>query len=140
VEITAKPAGRRVFRLAFGRGGAKIAPMNKEELKEAKQQLLAEKESIEKELARFRETLDFGDDIDHGEEESDESEEMGNYLSVKKSQDARLEQIEKALGKIAAGTYGICDNCGGVIEKEILKVNPESLLCRSCKMKATGKK
>ncbi len=114
--------------------------MNKEELKEAKQQLLAEKESIEKELARFRETLDFGDDIDHGEEESDESEEMGNYLSVKKSQDARLEQIEKALGKIAAGTYGICDNCGGVIEKEILKVNPESLLCRSCKMKATGKK
>ncbi len=114
--------------------------MNKDELKEAEKRLLAEKAVIEKDMARFKETLDFGDDIDHGEEESDESEEMGNYLSVKKSQDARLEQIEKALGKIASGTYGVCENCGAKIDGELLKVNPESLLCRDCKLKAVSKK
>ena len=114
--------------------------MNKEELKEAEKHLLSEKALIEKDMAQFKETLDFGDDIDHGEEESDESEEMGNYLSVKKSQDTRLEQIEKALGKIRGGTYGICESCGAAIDKEILKVNPESLLCRNCKLKTADRK
>ncbi len=114
--------------------------MNKEELKEAEKRLIAEKVAIEKDMARFKETLDFGDDIDHGEEESDESEEMGNYLSVKKSQDARLEQIEKALGKIKDGSYGVCENCGAIIEKEVLAANPESLLCRKCKLKAAPRR
>ncbi len=114
--------------------------MNKEELVKAEKRLIAEKEAIEKDMARFKETLDFGDDIDHGEEESDESEERGNYLSVKKSQDARLEQIEKALQKIKDGTYGICENCGKPIEAKILEVNPESLLCRACKLKTSPRR
>ena len=117
----------------------KYRRMTKEELKEIEHKLLAEKAAIEKEMTRFKETLDFGDDIDHGEEESDESEEMGNYLSVKRSQDARLEQINKALQKIKDGTYGVCEGCGGTIEKEVLKADPESLLCKKCKLKADGR-
>lgn len=111
--------------------------MNKTELEDIKKQLLDEKAAIQKDMARFKETLDFGDDIDHGEEESDESEEMGNYLSVKKSQDARLEQIEKALVKIEEGTYGICELCGSPIDAAVLKADPESLWCRACKLKAS---
>ncbi len=113
--------------------------MTKEDLKEIEQKLLAEKAAIEKDMARFKETLDFGDDIDHGEEESDESEEMGNYLSVKRSQDARLEQIGRALQKIKDGAYGTCEKCGQPIEREVIKADPESLLCRECKLKAAGR-
>lgn len=88
---------------------------------------------IEKEIEKLKESLDFGDDVDHYEEETDEVEEMGNYLGVKKTQDARLKQIVKALAKIKNGTYGICEKCGKPIEKKILEIDPESLLCKSCK-------
>ncbi len=95
--------------------------------------MIFEKEKIEKELIKLKETLDFGDDTDHYEEETDEAEEMGNYLGIKRTQDARLEQIKKALQKIKNGTYGKCDKCGGEIEQRILDVDPESLYCKNCK-------
>lgn len=107
--------------------------MTKEELKKIEGKLLAEKLKIEKEVEKLKEGLDFGDDTDHYEEETDEVEEMGNYLGVKKTQDARLKQIGKALAKIKDGTYGTCDKCGKPIEKKILEIDPESLLCKDCK-------
>ncbi len=100
---------------------------------EIKRRLEAEKKEIEEELAKFKETLDFGDESDHLEEESDESEEMGTYLGVKKTQDARLGAINRALEKIQSGTYGSCERCGKPIEQEILDIDPESALCKSCK-------
>lgn len=113
--------------------------MNQEEIKSVEERLIAERAAIEKDMAHLKETLDFGHDIDHGEEESDESEEMGNYLSVKRSQDARLERIKRSLEKIKSGTYGTCENCGASIDKEVLAIDPESLLCRACKLKAVGR-
>ncbi|MCL4400027.1 hypothetical protein M1506_01995 [Patescibacteria group bacterium] len=108
--------------------------MNKEEIKKLKEKLLSEKKLIEENMKRFESELDFGDDTDHMEEEADEVEEMTNYLSVKDNQDKRLKQIEVALERIENGTYGICDKCGGKIEKEILEIDPESMLCKKCKM------
>ncbi len=107
--------------------------MTRDNLKEVEERLIFEKEKIEKELIKLKETLDFGDDTDHYEEETDEAEEMGNYLGIKRTQDARLEQIKKALQKIKNGTYGKCDKCGGEIEQRILDVDPESLYCKNCK-------
>ena len=109
--------------------------MNKEELKKLEEKLLDEKKLIEANLKRFESELDFGDDIDHGEEEADEAEETESFLSIKENQDKRLKQIENALRKIQNGTYGICEECGGKIEKEILDIDPESSLCKSCKIK-----
>ena len=108
--------------------------MNKEELKKIEEKLIEEKKLIEANLKRFESELDFGDDTDHMEEEADEIEETANFLSVKENQDKRLEQIETALERIKNGTYGICTECGGAIEKEVLAVDPESLLCKKCKV------
>lgn len=110
--------------------------MNKEYLKKIEEKLLSEKLSIEKDLEKMKEGLDFGSDVDNFDEESDEAEEMGNYLGVKKTQDARLNQIERAIQKIKEGTYGICEKCGRPIEAEILDIYPESLLCKNCKREA----
>jgi len=41
-------------------------------------------------------------------------------------------RIERALEKIAEGSYGICDNCGSAIPQGRLDAAPESVLCVSC--------
>ncbi len=107
----------------------------KQEWEKIAERLQKEKTEIEEELSNLKTTLDFGDETDHLEEESDESEEIGNYLGIKKLQDARLEQINRALGKIKDGSYGKCEKCGMAIEQKILDIDPESLLCKACKLK-----
>jgi DnaK suppressor protein len=42
------------------------------------------------------------------------------------------ERIERALEKLADGTYGVCDRCGQPIPAGRLKVAPESVLCVAC--------
>jgi len=50
-----------------------------------------------------------------------------------------LKKIEKALQKIADGTYGICEMCGNCISYERLKLRPVAELCISCKLKQEQK-
>ncbi len=44
-----------------------------------------------------------------------------------------LAQIERALARMDAGTYGVCARCGNVIPAERLEAMPEAELCVSCK-------
>lgn len=44
-----------------------------------------------------------------------------------------LGKIDKALEKIAEGTYGLCENCGEPISADRLKALPYVLLCIKCK-------
>ncbi len=44
----------------------------------------------------------------------------------------RLELIEAALEKIAAGTYGLCEECGSRIRKGRLEYIPETPYCVEC--------
>ena len=41
--------------------------------------------------------------------------------------------VDKALAKIAAGTYGICEKCGEPIPRERLRALPYAALCVRCK-------
>lgn len=92
-----------------------------------------EERKLLEELSHLKDNLDFGDDIDSMEEETNETEEFGNMLSVKSSLDDRLRRVREALGRIADGTYGICSSCAGPIEPEILEADATSTLCRACK-------
>jgi DnaK suppressor protein len=44
----------------------------------------------------------------------------------------RLEEIDAALERVAAGTYGICESCGGPIVPERLEARPTARTCVSC--------
>jgi DnaK suppressor protein len=44
-----------------------------------------------------------------------------------------LEQIDDALRRMDAGTYGICERCGERIEPERLEALPYAQLCMDCK-------
>lgn len=45
----------------------------------------------------------------------------------------QLEDVDAALAKIEAGTYGTCSNCGKQIPTARLEARPESVLCVECK-------
>lgn len=46
-----------------------------------------------------------------------------------------LDQNERALARMADGTYGICESCGQPIAKGRLQAHPGATLCVSCKAK-----
>lgn len=45
-------------------------------------------------------------------------------------------QVERALAKLADGSYGLCDACGDPIPAGRLQARPESVLCVSCAQRA----
>jgi len=44
-----------------------------------------------------------------------------------------LSKIDKALGKIKEGNFGICEECGDEIHPKRLEARPETSLCIKCK-------
>jgi DnaK suppressor protein len=50
-------------------------------------------------------------------------------LWLANDQKQRLAQIDQALARIAAGTFGICSACGNAIAEERMEANPLATLC-----------
>ena len=55
-----------------------------------------------------------------------------NDVGVVDSLNASMERVERALEKLAEGTYGTCDVCGGEIPHGRLDAQPESVMCVAC--------
>jgi DnaK suppressor protein len=108
--------------------------MNDDQLKKYKLALEKERAEIVVEIARDEKPVDFGGDIDHGDEESDRSEQVGDQLAAAKDLQDRVNEIDLALEKIQSGNYGVCERCGKPIEHAIFEIDPESRLCRECKL------
>lgn len=108
--------------------------MSKKDLKKLQSLLTKDKKKLEKRVAKLKH-VDFGDDIDSGEEEADEVEEMVTNKALLILFEKRLKGINDALVKISKGTYGICEECGKEISVKLLRVDPESKLCQNCKIK-----
>jgi len=43
-----------------------------------------------------------------------------------------LGQVNDALAKLDKGTYGLCDDCGGTVDRARLKALPYAALCIQC--------
>jgi DnaK suppressor protein len=67
------------------------------------------------------------------EEEATESFELERRLSLEKRLREQLAEVEHALKKFENGTYGLCDNCGQLINPERLEALPQASLCLDCK-------
>lgn len=53
-------------------------------------------------------------------------------LSLMASEEGTLEQVEEALQRIRAKTYGFCEECEGVISKKRLEAIPFASMCIRC--------
>lgn len=56
--------------------------------------------------------------------------------AVDESARSELRQIERALERLEAGTYGLCEQCGKRIGAERLRVVPYATRCRDCAAEA----
>ena len=67
------------------------------------------------------------------EEGADEASELEKRLALEKQLEESLSEVEHALQKYEAGTYGPCDSCGQPIEQARLEAIPQASLCMKCK-------
>jgi DnaK suppressor protein len=114
--------------------------MTSEDLRRLTAMLEEEQVQIESELAEFavRNPLikdDYVTHIEPAENSEEKAEKLADY-AVNKSEEevleTRLRDVEKALERIEAETYGICSKCGLEIELERLEALPSANLCATC--------
>ena len=60
-------------------------------------------------------------------------------IGILQNSEAELCDIDLALAKIDAGTYGTCEGCGSRISKGRLKALPFARLCIECKQADEGR-
>ena len=97
--------------------------------------LHAKKAELEERLGRFTAVPEPGANLSFGKRIGDgtsEAIDRLNQIGVGNSLVARHERIDRALHKLAAGTYGTCDVCGQPIDSRRLNAAPESVTCVSC--------
>ncbi|PIQ70269.1 hypothetical protein COS55_01475 [Candidatus Shapirobacteria bacterium CG03_land_8_20_14_0_80_40_19] len=80
--------------------------------------------------------------LDNAAIDTDASEQFGhvNVEGLRKEIDKTLIQIRKALTRIKIGKYGICEDCGKMIDTDRLMVFPAATKCVLCEKKKSGKK
>jgi len=71
----------------------------------------------------------------HPGDEGSETFEKEKSLAIQGNLEVILDEIDQALRKFEAGTYGKCEECGKEIPFERLEVRPQSTLCIQCKSK-----
>lgn len=71
----------------------------------------------------------------HPGDEGTETFEKEASLAMQGNLEVILDEIDHALHKMEAGTYGRCDECGNEIPFERLEVRPQATLCIQCKSK-----
>ncbi len=103
---------------------------------------------LELELTRLRaEIADAEEEIadllrDAGDGAGDDQADAGtktfereHEMSLAANSRDMLDQTERALARIDAGTYGVCEFCGNPIGKRRLQAFPRATLCMSCKQR-----
>ncbi len=82
-------------------------------------------------LKRDQSTEGSGDEADAGSKTFEREHEM----SLANNSRDLLVQVERALGRLDAGTYGRCEECGNAIPKARLQAFPRATLCVACKQR-----
>ena len=114
--------------------------MNTEKLEYFRGILQGEKRSLLEEAGKTvsemtSDTTNFPDPTDRATQESDRSFE----LRIRDRERRLINKIQEALGRIDAGTFGVCDVCEEDISEARLKARPVTTLCIDCKMEQEKK-
>ncbi|HET9309762.1 MAG TPA: TraR/DksA family transcriptional regulator [Actinomycetota bacterium] len=70
---------------------------------------------------------------------SHNTEERSRLISVARALRSNLHDVDRALAKLDAGTYGTCERCGRPIAPERLDALPWATLCIDCKQEGTSR-
>jgi DnaK suppressor protein len=107
--------------------------------------LETEKKHIQDELGQLNssQTMDDrreGSPFGKREEEATESMELEKRLALENRFNSLLAEVERALQKLEAGTYGFCDMCNTAIDPARMEALPQAILCLNCRQKVKNAK
>jgi DnaK suppressor protein len=114
------------------------SPFGKKELTDIKQLLQKEREELEKQFTEIEQSSfgtnqsELSGEVSFDEEYADSGTftfERERDLSLSNNIRDLIEKIDRALVRIDAGTYGLCERCGKPIEKARIKALPYASLC-----------
>ncbi|WP_308436795.1 TraR/DksA family transcriptional regulator [Streptomyces poonensis] len=116
-------------------------PWTPEEVAEARAELESEAMRLRTELDASERAL-AGLMRDSGDGAGDDQADTGaknitreHEMALAQNSREMLEQTERALERLDAGTYGLCENCGKPIGKARMQAFPRATLCVECKQK-----
>ncbi|GAA4667908.1 hypothetical protein GCM10023347_21370 [Streptomyces chumphonensis] len=116
-------------------------PWTEGEVVEARSELATEVERLRTEIEAAERAL-AGLMRDSGDGAGDDQADTGtknitreHEMAVAENAREMMYQSERALERIAAGTYGLCENCGNPIGKARMQAFPRATLCVECKQK-----
>lgn len=71
---------------------------------------------------------------DNAAPDADAEEQFGHArnAAIREQLDRKIIQTRRALARIKVGRYGICENCGNMINTDRLMIYPEATLCVKC--------
>lgn len=105
--------------------GGTIGAMSEALLATARTQLDEERVNLRRQLAELT-----GLEADHNfADASSVAAEQGEVRVIAENLRAMLAEVELALGKLEAGTYGTCEECGEAISEARLEAMPATRWC-----------
>ncbi len=116
-------------------------PWTTEQLKQVRVELESETDGLRADIAKAASDIAerLTDSVrDAGDDQADagtKAFEREHELALTQNARDLLDQGERALGRIDAGTYGVCESCGKPIGKARLLAFPRATLCVACKQR-----
>ncbi|GGS53872.1 hypothetical protein GCM10010156_10760 [Planobispora rosea] len=115
------------------------APWTAEELTEVRERLATEIEELTAEIARAESEIASNDVTDGaGDDQADagaRTYQREREIALTLNSRDLIAQNERAIARIDAGTYGVCESCHQPIGKERLQAFPRATLCVACKQR-----
>jgi DnaK suppressor protein len=120
--------------------------MDKAFIKKMEVKLQEERDRLKDELAQFasqnpKNSQDYNADFPNmGDKDDENAEEVDTYstnLTLERTLESSLRDVEDALTRIKNGNYGICKYCSKEIVKKRLEARPASSSCIECKKSFT---
>lgn len=112
--------------------GKKEVRFSDADLEDFRQELLYMRRRLSEKLKQDNQASFKREDESQRTEESTEAYERFFAIEASKSYQEVIYHIDEALKSIKEGTYGICKNCGGLIQKPRLQALPFAKNCIRC--------
>jgi len=105
-------------------------------LERRRAELEAERAALDERLAALGAMRDANDDDEHDPDGAPVSAEWSRLAGTRSDLELEIAEADAALARVAAGTYGTCEDCGRAIAPGRLEARPAARRCIDCAQRA----
>lgn len=112
--------------------------LSPERIERLRRHLLEEETSLRRQIYSLGVTSREADITasNHMAEDATAAFDQAAAVSLQRGHQAALAEVERALARMTAGTYGLCERCQAPIDFARLKAIPHAALCMTCQRAA----